>query len=92
MNELLAENAGTEALIACVEATGEVPPTSGRMRGFVDRLAREFAADPLVEHVFHRIDVDWFLERGLYLLPPETLRQVVAGVRSQRDLLQTLSA
>lgn len=90
MNELLAENAGTEALIACVEgATGETPSTM-EIQHFVNRLAEEFAADERVEHVFHRIDVDWFLERGLYLLPTETLRQLVAGVQAQGGLLERL--
>jgi len=91
MNELLAENAGTEALIACVEGGDGVVPSTGELQRFVDRLALEFAADARVEHVFHRIDLDWFLERGLYLLPIETLRQVVAGVRSQQALLRALT-
>ena len=90
MNELLAENAGTEALIACAEPDGEEPPKVSEIQDFVDRLAREFAADERVEHVFHRIDVDWFLERGLYLLPTETLQRVVAAAEAQRGLLAAL--
>lgn len=90
MNELLAENAGTEALIACVEGIDGAVPSTGELQRFVDRLAMEFAADTRVEHVFHRIDLDWFLERGLYLLPTETLRQVVAGVGSRQELLRAL--
>ncbi len=91
MNELLAENAGTEALIACVEGLDGAAPSTRDLQRFVDRLALEFAADKRVEHVFHRIDLDWFLERGLYLLPTETLRQVVEGVRSQQGLLRALT-
>ncbi len=91
MNELLAENAGTEALIACVEGLDGAEPSTSDLQRFVDRLALEFAADERVDHVFHRIDLDWFLERGLYLLPTETLRQVVAGIRSQQGLLQALT-
>ena len=91
MNKLLAENAGTEALIACVEGSNGATPSIGELQRFVDRLAKEFAADARVEHVFHRIDLDWFLERGLYLLPTETLRQVVDGVRSQQGLLSALT-
>ena len=91
MNELLAENAGTEALIACIEGLDGAAPSAVELQRFVDRLALEFAADDRVEHVFHRIDLDWFLERGLYLLPTETLRQVVEGVRSQQGLLRALT-
>ena len=91
MNELLAENAGTEALIACVEGAAGETPSNGELQRFVDRLAIEFAADDRVEHVFHRIDLDWFLERGLYLLPTETLQRVVDGIRSQQGLLGALA-
>ena len=91
MNELLSENAGTEALIACVEGLDGSRPSTRELQRFVDRLALEFAADERVEHVFHRIDVDWFLERGLYLLSTEALGQIVEAVRSQRELLQALT-
>ncbi len=88
---LLADYAGAEAFIACVETLDETADPA-RLRPVVDRLAAAFRADAVVDHVFHRVDVDWFLERALHLAPPQTLREVAATLRDEPELLDGLGS
>lgn len=90
---LLDEYEGTEALIACIEAD----PASGRttstpeLQAFVAAVAKAVAADESVAQVFHRVDRDWFYERGLYLVPPDDLTRAIETVRSQQGLLDQIA-
>ncbi|MCP3979425.1 MAG: MMPL family transporter [bacterium] len=72
--ELLSEYRGSEALIACAEhATGG--GTAEELRSLADALAVEFERRPRIDHVFYKLDVEWFERHGLHLVPAETLRQ-----------------
>jgi hopanoid biosynthesis associated RND transporter like protein HpnN len=91
MSALLDQNAGTEALIACIETESGEPARGDEIRAFVQRLAEEFAQEPTAEAVFYRFNVDWFLDRLIYLLPIETLEKVHATLASQPELLEGLA-
>lgn len=89
---LAEEYSGSEALIAAVEAIPGESDSDRGLRAFVDRLADEFRGDPLVDNVFHRVDVDWFLDRGLYLLAPDQLEAVRRALDTEGTLLHELGS
>jgi hopanoid biosynthesis associated RND transporter like protein HpnN len=75
LDEVAAEFTGTSDLVACVEAAPGSSRNPEDLRAFADRLAERFRAEPEVAQVFHKIDLDRFLERGLYFVPPATIRE-----------------
>ncbi|ANM29622.1 hypothetical protein ABI59_08590 [Acidobacteria bacterium Mor1] len=87
LEALTREFRGSGALIAAVEAPESVSDQD--LRGFVDRLAADFAAGPQVQHVFHKVDTEWLLQHGLHLYPPEQLDRI-AGSAAQRGALLEL--
>ena len=90
--DLLEDYTGTQTLIACAEALPGAPMDGGRLREFVDRLAVEVERDPLVDYVFHRVDVDWITLRGLYLVPADSLQAAVDAVEDESVLLGRLES
>jgi predicted RND superfamily exporter protein len=90
-DRLLEEFAGEDALIACIEAMPGSSATLAEMQAFADELAAALRGHPQVNQLFYRVDLDWFLERGLALAPPETLEQVVAAARGESELLAALA-
>jgi hopanoid biosynthesis associated RND transporter like protein HpnN len=87
---LVEEFGGASDLIACVEAA----PGSGRsaddLRAFSDALSEAFRSDPEAAQVFHRVDLEWLLRRGLYLVPPGEVEAAVAALRGEEPALRTL--
>jgi predicted RND superfamily exporter protein len=90
-NRLLEEFAGEDALIACIEAAPGNSATPAEMQAFADALAAALGNHPQVDQLFYRVDLEWFLERGLALAPPETLEQAVAAARGDSGLLEALA-
>ncbi len=71
------------------EPGAEIP--AARLREAADTLAAQLAADPLVAQVFYKVDLDWFLKRGLYLAPPSTLEGIERAADEDIDALGSLS-
>jgi predicted RND superfamily exporter protein len=89
---LLEEYAGSEALIACVEATGPKTASPEQLRAFADLLAADMRESPLVGQVFHRVDVEYIEERALHLAPPDTLEEILSTVRAESGALGEIRA
>jgi hopanoid biosynthesis associated RND transporter like protein HpnN len=89
---LLRDYTASETVIACLEAAPGEGKSPVELERFADLLADAFASDPLVGQVFHRFDVDWVLDHGLYLLPPEARQSIARAVESERDLLAELAS
>ena len=92
LERLVEEVGGSNLLIVCVERVEGQGKSLAELRSFTDVLAAELAGSPLVAKVFYRIPLEWFLERGLYLVPPATMRRVVDQVARQREVLGSLSS
>jgi len=90
-DRLLEEFAGEDALIACIEAEPGSSAKLAELQAFADALAAALRDHPQVNQLFYRIDLDWFLERGLALAPPEMLEQAVAAARGDSELLRALA-
>lgn len=80
LEALVREAGGERVLVAMVESTDDGDPDIAALRGFADRLAEALLDDPATSSVFHRVPLDWFLDRALYLAP-------VAEVESALDRL-----
>jgi predicted RND superfamily exporter protein len=85
------ETGGTSTLIACIEATDGSERSIDELRDFTDRLAGEFARNPQVRQVYHKVDLDWFLERSLHLAPPGLLLAAIEAADRERGFLGTLA-
>jgi hopanoid biosynthesis associated RND transporter like protein HpnN len=89
--ERLAEEfSGLSDVVACVEASPGSEKSPAELRAFADALAERFRADPEVARVFHGVELDWFLERGLHFVPPARIREAVAAAREEGGALDTL--
>ena len=82
---------GATALIAAIEEAPGIEPDPDRLRAHADALAREFESDPLVEQVFHRIDLEWILQRGLHLVPPAALEAAVAFLEGDAGPIEAVA-
>ncbi len=91
LERLVGDFTGSSDLIACVEAAPGASKTPAELRAFADALAEAFRADPEVARVFHKIDLDWFLERGLHLVPPPMIRKAAAAALEERAALEVLA-
>jgi hopanoid biosynthesis associated RND transporter like protein HpnN len=89
--KLLQDYEARETVIACVEAVSSVGGSEAGLERFVDRLASQVSTDPLVGQVFHRIDVDWILAHGLYLLPPEIALRITDALEAESELFTALA-
>jgi predicted RND superfamily exporter protein len=83
---------GATALIAAIEEAPGLDPDPDRLRAHADALAHEFASDPMVEQVFHRVDLEWILERGLYLAPPAAIEAAAGLLEGDPALIESLAA
>ncbi len=88
--ELLRDYQARETVIGCVEASGSQAPSDEKLEQFADQLAARVSADPLVERVFHKLDVAWILSRGLYLLPTKTQLSITLALESEGEFLAEL--
>jgi hypothetical protein len=88
---LLEDYKASEIVIACIEAEPGLAKTDAELERFTDLLSRSIAADPLVAQVFHRLDLDWILTHGLYLLSPDTREAVATAVEAEWDFLSQLA-
>ncbi len=88
LEALTREFRGSGALIAAVEAPDSV--SDQELREFVDQLAADFATDPQVRHVFHKVDTEWLLLHGLHLYPPEQLDRIAGSIGRRGALLGLL--
>ena len=88
--ELIREFSGSDAVFAASKPNPARRRTVRDLQIFADGLAERFAKDERVDHVYHRLDLDWFSRHGLYLLPPESLEQWVETIESQADLPEGL--
>lgn len=91
LDELNQQFLGAMALIAAVEEAPGQEPDPDRLRAYADALALEFERDPLVERVFHRIDIDWILQRGFHLAPADELEAAIDRIERDPDLVGDLS-
>jgi hopanoid biosynthesis associated RND transporter like protein HpnN len=87
---LLDEYGGTEPLIVCVEAAPGEDRGPIELAWFVDRLAAELRRDPLVEHVYHRFDIDWVLSRAIHLVSGDALSSAVGAISAEPGLVRDL--
>ncbi len=90
LDRVMAEIGGGDALIACVEAAPGQAVEAARLRAAADDLAAAFAASPLVDQVFYRVEMEWLADHLPSLAPPDLLTQVVAAARQEADLLALL--
>ncbi len=88
---LLEEYKGSEALIVCVEAL-DPDRAPVEHRRFVDALARSMATDPAVDHVFHRFDVGWFVDRWPHFVDADAFEVITAVVESEGELLDAFGS
>lgn len=89
---LLRDYKTSETVIACVEAAPGASKTDDELERFTDLLAGRIAGDFVVERVFHRFDVEWVMEHGLYLMPPEARREVATTVAREWDFIAELAS
>jgi len=91
-DEFLRESGGASDLIACAEAAPGATKTPAELRAFSDRLAEGFRSAPEVARVFHKVDLEWFLDHGFHLAPPEMVRRAIASARGERETFDRLAA
>ncbi len=89
--QILEEYKGSEALIVCVEAV-DPDRTPAEHRRFVDALARSMGSDPAVDHVFHRFDVGWFVDRWPHFVDAAAFEIVTSVAESERELLEVFGS
>jgi predicted RND superfamily exporter protein len=85
--EVAAEFHGLSDLVACVEAAPGRDAQPEELRSVADALFARFRAEPSVGQIFHRVDMEWLVGRGLWLAPPEVIRKAVDGLKGV-DLAQ----
>ncbi len=90
-DRLLEEYKGSEALIVCVEVE-DPDRTPVEHRRFVDALARSMASDPAVDHVFHRLDVGWFVDRWPHFVDAAAFEVMTSVVGSEGELLEAVGS
>ena len=90
--EMTGELVGFSALIACVEPADGSPLKQTALREAADRLAEEFQRDSMVARVFHKIDLEWLMEHGLYLIPPESIRTAAAAIDPESGIASLLAS
>jgi len=88
---LVREFGGSSDLIVTLEAAPGATVTSARLREAADALAAQLKADPQVSQVFHRVDLDWILDRGLYLADPRAVLSIVRAATDQMAVVDSLS-
>jgi len=91
MDRLVAEFDGSAALVVAVQAAPGAVKEAAELREFIDVLARAFRRSPLVAQVFSHVDLDWYLERGFWLVPPDALQTALEALREERPLLDSLA-
>ena len=91
LDRFIAETGSDNLLFACVKAREGATASIEELRAFADDLARELRNDPIVARVFHRVPLEWFLERGLYLADPALLDSAVESFDAQEALVETLA-
>ena len=87
---MLARIGGGGLITAVAEATGSDGGDTEALQAFADDLAAAFAASPLVDHTFHKVDLDWFTRHALWLAPAEDLQAAAQGLDDQSALLAGL--
>jgi predicted RND superfamily exporter protein len=91
-DHFIEETGSDNLLFACVKAREGTTASTENLRAFADDLARELRNDPIVARVFHRVPLDWIVERGLYLADPALLDSAVESFDAQEALVETLAS
>jgi hopanoid biosynthesis associated RND transporter like protein HpnN len=86
LDRLVAEFSGSQALIAGVEVEPGREHDPAGLRRFADALAEALEGDENVAEVFHRVEEDWLLDNGLYLVPEPVLAEAVEMFRDREEL------
>jgi hopanoid biosynthesis associated RND transporter like protein HpnN len=86
LDRLVEEFSGSQALIASIEAAAGEEKSPAELRRFADALAVAIEADPTVDQVFHRVEEDWLLDNGLYLVPEPMLAESLEMFRDREEL------
>ena len=77
---LMEELEGTDPVVVALESVGGQGGADA-LRIAADRIAAALSDHPSVESVFHKVDLDWVLDNGVHLAPPEAIEQIAGRLR-----------